>query len=634
MSRNLKRRSTLITALRRPAGALCLAYILVLTVIAILAPILLPDVATQQAGDLRSTNAPPGSSHLLGTDTLGRDVLDRLLVGTRVTLVGLVIAVSCALAIGVPLGLLAGYARGFVDRVVGWIADLAFAMPTIIIIFVVLTIFPHNMVAAMVTLGLLLSPTLIRVVRSATLVVREELYIDAAKAAGLSAPYILSRHVLPRILGPIVVQASLVCGVALIVQTALAFLELVVPNPQPSWGGMIADGIRVLQTNAWLVIPPGLTVTVTILVFGLLGDVIRDTSSAAWSPPPQLMPEQRGDLGSPARSTEETDDSALLSVRSLAVTLPRDGVPVQVLHDVSFSLDEGEVVALVGESGCGKTLTARSIVGLLPSGGELTRGAVVYRGRDLATLPRKQRHALRGKAIAWVSQEPMVSLTPVFRVGWQIAEGVRRHQGISRAEAWRRAIDLLGEVGLPDPADVARRYPHELSGGMAQRVSIARALAGDPDVLIADEPTTALDVTLQAEILALLRRLQEQRKMALLLVTHDWGVVADIADRVIVMYAGEVVERADVDDIFESPCHPYTRGLIASDPHHDPDAERLPFIGGVVPRPEDWPTGCHFSDRCDFSIAACTDRTVPLLRLTDHREARCIRTDIVEEASA
>jgi peptide/nickel transport system permease protein len=232
---------------------------------------------------------------------------------------------------------------------------------------------------------------------------------------------------------------------------------------------------------------------------------------------------------------------------------------------------------------------------------------------------------VRGRRIALISQEPMVSLNPVFRVGWQIMLSVRRHHGLSQGAAQQRTIELLRRVHLPEPEVVARRYPHELSGGMAQRVAIARALAGDPQLLIADEPTTALDVTVQAEVLDLLREIQEEREMAILLITHDWGVIADLCERAIIMYAGEIIEEGGLVSVFRSPLHPYTTALLASNPHHVPDGVELPTIPGSVPRPGTWPVGCHFQPRCTFAVGECMRAAIALENPAAGRQTRCIR---------
>ncbi|MCU1556439.1 MAG: oligopeptide/dipeptide transporter, ATPase subunit, partial [Microbacteriaceae bacterium] len=291
-------------------------------------------------------------------------------------------------------------------------------------------------------------------------------------------------------------------------------------------------------------------------------------------------------------------------------------------------------IGIVGESGSGKTVTASAILDSLDPGASVT-GSVWFEGVDLLHAPAHHRRATRGSGIAYISQDPMVALDPSFTVASQLGELVARHHGLRGTALQRRVLELLDQVGLPDPAGTARRYPHQLSGGMAQRVSIACALAGDPKVLIADEPTTALDVTIQGEILDLLRRLRDDTGMAVVIITHDLGVIADIADRVVVMYAGEVVEQASVEAVFSRPSHPYTRALLAANPIASKRGKPLMAIPGTVPRPGSWPSGCHFAVRCPFAVEACSAAAIPLEPVAgslDH-ESRCIRIDEVLRSS-
>jgi peptide/nickel transport system permease protein len=615
----------LMRLLRRRIAAVCIAYLVVLVGIGALAPLLLPGVMHEQAGDLLAVRQGPSWAHLLGTDSLGRDLLNRLLVGTQPTIVGVAEALAVVLALAVPVGLAAGFFGGLLDRVVSWLADLVFGLPGIIIVLVVLSVFPGNMLAAMVTLGALSAPGLMRIVRSATLPIRQELYIAAAEVSGLSKPYIVARHVLPRIAGVVIVQASFFAAAAVLVQAGLAYLGLVAPPPAPSWGGMVNEGVGAIVLQPWLIWPPGIAMVLTVLALGLLGDEVRDATAEGWSGPSRRKPARpaSGTAGGPAPVRSIATD-AILAVAGLRVEFPMPTGSVAVVDDVSFEIAAGETVGLIGESGCGKTMTAMSILRLLPTGGEITGGRILFAGRDLAALPERDLIRVRGREIGLISQEPMVSLNPTFRVGSQIADALRLHHGLTRRAARARAVELLGRVRLPEPDIVARRYPHELSGGIAQRVSIARALAGEPRLLIADEPTTALDVTVQAEILELLRELQQERGMAVLLVSHDWGVIADLCDRAVVMYAGQVVERAELRPIFRQPLHPYTEALLASNPHEAQDAQVLPTIPGNVPRPGRWPVGCHFNPRCRYATGACREQPIPLVRPTTGRETRCI----------
>jgi peptide/nickel transport system permease protein len=613
--------------LRRKLALVCLAYLVVIVLIAIVAPLIWPHISSEQAGDLTAVHQGPSSAHLLGTDTLGRDVLQRLLVGTRETMLGVGEALVVILLLGVPFGLLAGYFGGRFDRAVMWVGDLAFSIPGIVVVLMVLSVFRYSMLAGMITYGVLVSPLLMRVVRAAVLPVKQELYITAARISGLSRRYIIFRHVLPRISGPVIVQTSLLTALALLVQTGLSFLGLLVKEPVPSWGGMIADGSKAIILQPWLIWPPGIAIALTILVLGLLGDLVRDAMTETWSVP---MRRRRRRRVSAAVAPEPGDSAALLSVRGLTVAFSGPGGEQRVTEDVSFRIEPGETVGVVGESGCGKSATAMAILGLLPPNGTIQAGSIYFEGQDLTALSERDLHAIRGKGIGLISQEPMVSLNPTFRVGWQLAEVVRHHRKASRSEAKQIVLDLLAQVRLPDPEAIARRYPHELSGGMAQRVSIARALAGDPKLLIADEPTTALDVTVQAEILELLRDLQRERGMAILLITHDWGVVADICERAVVLYAGQVVEEAPIAPIFAEPLHPYTGALIAASPHGAHDEKLLPTIPGMVPRPGDWPVGCHFHPRCRYATDDCAAAAIPLERPESERSTRCIHYEELE----
>jgi oligopeptide/dipeptide ABC transporter ATP-binding protein len=315
----------------------------------------------------------------------------------------------------------------------------------------------------------------------------------------------------------------------------------------------------------------------------------------------------------------------LLEVRDLRITFPRDGAPPLVpVDDVSLSVHRGELVALVGESGCGKSLSGLAIPRLLPDSARLGADtSIAMDGEELSHLDERAMRHWRGRRIAMVFQDPMASLNPVMRVGAQIGEAITAHQRVASAEVRRRAIALLDEVGIADPAERVDAYPHQLSGGMRQRVMIAMALAGEPDLLIADEPTTALDVTVQAQILELLDRLRQERGLGVLLITHDLGIVAGRADRVLVMYAGRIVEHADTAPLFASPQHPYTRGLFASIPRLDSEGERLVPIAGTVPPPDQWPSGCRFHPRCPLAIARCRTERPPLEPIAEGHDVAC-----------
>ncbi len=325
-----------------------------------------------------------------------------------------------------------------------------------------------------------------------------------------------------------------------------------------------------------------------------------------------------------------TAQAPLLEVDGLSTCFQGPDSTTYAVDGVSFSLGAGETLALVGESGCGKSVTALSVMRLLARNGRVLEGAVRFEGRDLLALPEAEMRQIRGNRVAMIFQEPMTSLNPVHRIGEQIAEAVRIHQNVSRAAAWRRAEEVLGLVRIPDPARRLAEYPHQFSGGMRQRAMIAMALACSPKLLIADEPTTALDVTIQAQILRLMLELKERTGAAILMITHDLGVVAETCQRVIVMYAGRVVEEATVEALFDHPAHPYTRGLMASAPRGaDRRRHRLPEIPGVVPSLTAPQPGCTFAPRCTLATDACRAAPPPLRAFAPGHRVACIHAEAV-----
>ena len=328
----------------------------------------------------------------------------------------------------------------------------------------------------------------------------------------------------------------------------------------------------------------------------------------------------------------------LLEVKDLQTHFPTRTGLVRAVDGVSFYLQRGELLGLVGESGCGKSMTALSIMRLVAPPGKIVGGEILFEGKDLIKLPESEMRQLRGDDIAMIFQDPMTSLNPVFTVGEQIAEALRLHRKLSRKEARLATIEAMREVSIPDPARRVDDYPHQLSGGMRQRIMIAMALACNPKLLIADEPTTALDVTIQAQILELLDELRRQRELAVLLITHDLGVVAEVADRVAVMYTGRIVEESPVDELFARPKHPYTEGLLRSVPkltaEHVIKKERLETIEGTVPRPTDLPPGCHFAPRCRHRMPRCSEGEIPFYDLEGDVKVRCVLYDLAAAVTA
>lgn len=620
------------SVVRRPLAVAALVYLALVVGASAAASVLAPYDPTST--DLRRILAGPTWAHPLGTDNLGRDVLSRLMYGGQVSLTGVAEAVVTLLVLGVMAGLLAGYAGRWTDRVISWVVDLLLAMPTIVILLVVLSVIGSNETAAMITIGLLGAPHVARVVRGVTLSVRGELYIAAARVAGLTPRQIMLGQVLPRIAGPIIVQASLGAGGALLAQSGIEFLGFGVQPPTPTWGGAVADASTVIDQQPWLLVPSGMTIGLTVLAFGLLGDAVRD-STADRARRIQARRTRRSAsrvMGGGGHAAAAPAAEAVLSVRGLTVELPDESGGHPVVEDLDLDIMPGQVIGLLGESGSGKSMVGRAILGLLPSGGRITSGSVWFTGRDLTASGKKLWRTVRGSQIGLISQDPIAALDPAFTVGHQLGELVRRHRGGKRSTARAQVLDLLADVRLPDPDAVARRYPHELSGGMAQRVAIAMALAGGPRLLIADEPTTALDVTVQAEILDLLRNLQQTRGMAVLFISHDWGAVSDLCSQANVMYAGQVVEHGTVADLDGNTSNPYTAGLLACSPQRAAPRTTLRTIAGTVPTPDRWPIGCHFHPRCPLAGPECTTDAIPLLVSAPGHTSRCLHhEDVAKE---
>jgi peptide/nickel transport system permease protein len=573
----------------------------------------------------------PSAKHWLGTDDLGRDVLSRLIHGCRIAVIAAAEGTAIALVLGVPLGLFIGYRGGWWDWVVMRIVEAIVSIPGIMVAIVIIAILGPGLHKAMIALGILYSTSFLRLARGVVLAEREEVYVRSARVIGASDSRILMRHIFPNIAPPLIVQVTLTVGAVLLSEAGLSFIGLGVQPPDASWGTMLNTAAAFMDLNWFLAIPPGIAIIVTVLSVNLIGDVIRDTigrgiavDTSPAAPAKTTASIAPAITGARAAAPLPPLKDEVLRVEGLEVTVG-DGLPI--ITDLSFGISKGETLGLVGESGSGKTMTGLAILGLMGAGLRTARGSVLLNGRDLRRLSRRQMEAVRGNEVAMVFQDPTTSLNPAFAVGSQIAEVLRTRKGMSQSQAWARAVELIDRVGIPRAQERARAYPHELSGGMAQRIAIARALSCNPSLLIADEPTTALDVTVQQEILDLFRDLQDEFGMAILFVTHDLAVAADICDRISVMYAGEMVEMAKVGQLFSNPRHPYTQGLLRAMPHASSRNPPLPTIRGSVPRPGSWPAGCRFSNRCDFQIPAC-DQRIPLTGVG--RLVRCVRAGELE----
>ncbi|MBF4635303.1 dipeptide/oligopeptide/nickel ABC transporter permease/ATP-binding protein [Agreia pratensis] len=551
---------------REPLVIICLSYLALVVAAAALASVLTSQdpLATSLADSL----APPSSTHPLGGDGVGRDVWAQLLYGARTSLIGTLIVVVVSHLIGLPSGIIAGYYRGWFDSLGSWLSGLLMALPGIIVLIVAITQFGRSTELAMTVFGVLISPAVFRLARASSMAVRSELFIDAAQVAGLKDLRIMARHILPVVIRPIVIQASQLAGVGLVVQAGLGFLGFGSAN-QASWGGMLSDAFQNVYSAPQLLITPSAAIILTITAFGLLGNGISDALSVGTATPsPQSVARRKAKTApKPASSTTGTreDNGLLLEVEDLRVAYAgSDGVVREVVHGIDLTVSRGEVLGLVGESGSGKSQTAFAILGLLPSSAQYTMRTLTFDGADLLVQNEADINRLRGLKIGYIPQEPMSNLDPAFTIGSQLTEPMRHHLTLSRTAARAEALRLLSRVGIVDPERVFALYPHQISGGMAQRVLIAGAVSCNPDLLIADEPTTALDVTVQAEVLDLIRDLQAERNLGVILVTHDLGVVADVCDRVAVMKDGQILETATAEKLFTAPTSEYTRRLLAA----------------------------------------------------------------------
>ncbi|NQX28232.1 dipeptide/oligopeptide/nickel ABC transporter permease/ATP-binding protein [Microbacteriaceae bacterium VKM Ac-2854] len=553
--------------LRNPFGLLALLILTVLVLVAIFADLIAPF--GENAANIGKTLAAPDAVNWLGTDSAGRDTFSRLVFGTRITLLSALLCAAVAIAIGLPAGLLGGYYGGKFDGAANWVTNVLMALPSIIVLLTIRAAFGPSVWVSMIAFGILISPGYFRLTRTAVQSVRGELYVDAARVSGLGDGRIISRHILSVVRAPIIIQTAMVCGVAISIQSGLEFLGLGDPTVA-TWGVMLSEGFKNVYLTPGLLLWPALAIGATIGALVLLGNAIRDALEDAVT-----VKVPRSQRVKPARAVSEVAVDAgtehhLLKVSHLGVGYPQaDGSVKKVVDDVSFSIDRGEILGIVGESGSGKSQTAFSVLGLLPGNARITGGSIQFDGKYTVapgdeTVPQSRLVSLRGKRIAYIPQEPMSNLDPAFTIGSQLVSPMVAILGISKAEARKRALALLADVGIVNPQRTFAAYPHEVSGGMAQRVLIAGAISCEPDLIIADEPTTALDVTVQAEVLDLLRDLQQRLGVGVILVTHNFGVVADLCDRVVVMQGGRLIEEGPVREILRNPQKRYTQILLSS----------------------------------------------------------------------
>ncbi|GAA3659046.1 dipeptide/oligopeptide/nickel ABC transporter permease/ATP-binding protein [Microbacterium marinilacus] len=600
--------------LRSPLGLGAALMLVVVLAVAIVAPLL-----WGQAAELRDTtniNAAPSLDHPIGTDALGRDLLLRTLVATRLTVVLALGATAIALVIGVVLGaapLLLGRALG---RIVVTGVNIAVAFPGILLALFLATILGVGEYAAMWAIGVAGAPAFARLCQTLVAGVMDRDYIGAARVAGRGRFHILLRHVLPNIAEPLIVNATIAAGGALLAFAGLSFLGLGVQAPAYDWGRLMMEGLSRIYLNPLAALAPGVAVVVAGLAFNLTGEALAKVYSVSAMPVTILgMRARRARVSGPAAASGgEADgvvDDAVLDVRGLRVTLPGPRGDVAPVRGVDLRIAAREAVGIVGESGSGKSLTALAIAQLVEAPLRVEAETLRFAGDDLAVAPRgpsavAARRRLLGTSLAMVFQDPMTSFNPTMRMGVQLAEVSRFHGGLPWKQALARAVERLGAVSIPDPRRRARQYPHEFSGGMRQRAMIAMGIMAEPRLVIADEPTTALDVTVQKHVLGLLGRVRRENGAAILLISHDVAVVREVCDRIVVMYAGRIVEEIASHRLAEDAQHPYTRALIAAVPDMATPLDRpLETIPGRPVDPARVPEGCAFAARCPFATERC-----------------------------
>lgn len=606
------------------AGLVVIGLIIFL---AIITPILnLPDPDITNTAERYKLPFSPDAT--LGTDHLGRDLFSRLMWGTRLSIaVGLSAAVISAV-LGAAIGIIAGFYGGNIDNVFMRIIDMLMAFPYILLALAIVAALGPGLMNALIAVAIVNIPFFARNIRGVTVSIVHREFVDAARLSGMTNLQLIFKEVLPNVIPVIVIAMSTTVGWMILETAGLSFLGLGSQPPRADLGSMLGEARAALITNPHTSIIPGAMILVIVVAINLLGDGIRDVLD------PRL---KSGALSRPLPKTKVMDASLnqdiqkneLLDVVGLRTEFQLKDRTYKAVRGVYLSIKQGECVGLIGESGSGKSVTALSIMGLVASPpGVVTGGAVYYKSTDLLRASYAKLRSLRGNRISYIFQDPLSTLHPLYTVGDQLIEAIKVHQPLSKSDARSHALNLLRNVKIPNAKERMSAYPHELSGGMRQRVGIAMALVNDPELIIADEPTTALDVTVQSQILNLLNDLRRERGLSILFITHDFGVVSQICDRVAVMYAGEIVEEGLTKTILKNPMHPYTSRLMACVPEIGHGQRNLETIPGLPPSLDEIPEGCAFASRCNRVVEACHATNVQLMATHRKTLVRCIEVDV------
>jgi len=610
-----------------------LAMLVLIILVAIFADLIVPyDVTTYDYVTSSDIYNPPSTAHWFGTDDAGKDVLSNFILGSRVSLTVGFFAAFISVVIGGVIGIVAGFYGGRIENLLMRLTDIMLVIPDLPLMVVIVALTKPSLLNIIFVIGLLGWTTTARIVRSQTLAVKSRKFVLRARAIGAGNGHIIRHHILPLVMPLLVVNAILVISLAILNESTLSFLGLGDPTAI-SWGQMLnfAFGRGAMSTGAWWALMiPGFGIVWVVLALTLFGhgleQVLNPRLEAHHLMPGRLTIRLEGfarptvnfipSEKSPASFKEAP---VLLDVQNVSVHyVSENEPPAKAVENVSFQLRKGELMGLVGESGCGKTTLMLAVLRLLPAAGQIVEGQMLYDGKDLAVLSEHDMADVRWKGISMIFQGAMNALNPVRTVGDQIGEAIVRHNPSFHSKEMRRhnspldkrVTELLDLVGISE--DRKSGYPHQYSGGMRQRAMIAMALACDPQVVIADEPTTALDVMIQAQVLELLDSLRKRLGLSIIFVTHDLGVVAEMCDSVLVMYGGVMAEYADVDTIYNAAQHPYTQELLKAFPDLSNLEKRLTSIPGYPPPLNDLPSGCRFAPRCPAAFDRCHQETPAL----------------------
>lgn len=611
--------------LSSPTAPIGLVLGIAFLVLAIIGPIVWGHAGSRI--DVNAEYQGPSTSHLLGTDALGRDVLARTLSATRESLLLAIAATAISALIGVFFGAVAALGGRRLRPIVSKAIVYSIGLPGILVALVVVTIASPGAAGATVGVGLGLSPLFARTAESVINTVNSQEYIASARALGVPPWILFRRYIMPNAAEPLILELGVAGSLALVSIAGLSYLGLGVQPPGYDWGLELTSGLQTIYTTPLAAVAPAFAITLAGMTFTLLGEAFARSMN------PSLVPERRRLLRSVfTRDVKGTDGivvpvmegaglpAALVSVRGLNVSFSSGGEIRPVVQNVGFDIHRGEILGVVGESGSGKSVTARAISGLLPMGAVPRAATMMFDGQETQKLGVQQRRMLFKGRLSMIFQDPMSSLNPALRIERQLTETLTIGGGVSRSTARDTALERLGEVGISAPRRRLRQYPHELSGGMRQRVMIAMGIMHAPDLIIADEPTTALDVTVQRQVIEKLMEIRAQMGTSILLISHDLALVSEVSDRVIIMYSGTIVEELRADDLAHAE-HPYTRALLGAAIDLETDRnEPLVTISGR--RGETAKSGCVFADRCALATDIC--RQAPVLEdLSNSHRVAC-----------